>query len=193
MKKTQPCDRFALDLAALAAQELEAPRLEGLQAHLSQCGDCRALLETLENQQVELADLEDPPGFEQALSRMHDHVVARVTAPTRVHPWRAPLLWAAAASLVLAASWRFWPVHRGLAVPEPIQVAHAQPVIQALTPPAPVPSSHRRRRPAAPYDPVRVARRILESSSGTRTVLIQQSPQVVIYWVKPTKETSHES
>jgi hypothetical protein len=182
-----------MDLAALAAQELEASRLEGLQAHLSQCGDCRGSLEAMEGHRADLADLEDPPGFEQALSQMHDQVMARVAAPARAHPWRRPLLWAAAAGLLLATGWRFRPVHREMATPMPVQIAQAQPVIPASIPPVPIPSSRRRHRPAAAYDPVRVARRILESSSGTQTVLIQQSPQVVIYWVKPIKEASHES
>jgi len=198
MNHLPACNRYLLDLAALSAGEAAA--IAELREHLRRCEGCSTLLEALALQHGELGEVADPPGFEEALAGLHARVMAEVTAPLRrSRPWRPMLLWAAAACLVLlSGSWQFTRSHRAIPVPraQPSPIAQVQP--PAMSPIVPnarpdIPAL-RGRRPAAPYDPVRVARQILESNPGTatQTVLIQQSPQVVIYWVKPNKETSHE-
>jgi len=197
MSNDQSCHEFEMDLAALSAGELTAsPELE---AHLAQCADCHALLEALQDQRDLLLGLEDPPGFELALLDVRQRVMGqRVASGTRK---RSKNLWLIAAACIpplLAFGWFVAADHH--------KTSSAGPVEQArITPPAPVTSgaiegrsAARRvtavsRRPklrqATPYDPVRAVRRILEPASdeASRTVLIQQSPQVVIYWVKPTQ------
>jgi hypothetical protein len=189
MKPVHPCEALELELADQAEPSAE------LRAHLARCPGCRALREALEQQAAELGALEDPPGFEEALAALHERVLARTTAPVR--RFRV-LPWAAAASFLLLA-WAAWPrLHsrRGPSLPLPSQarIAPPQAPVTAIPAPAiqPAPVRTRRHAPSTAYDPVRVARRILASGSGSRTVLIQPTPQVVIYWVHPIPEASHE-
>ena len=191
MNRVLACDRYLLDLAALSAKEAAAT--PELREHLRRCEGCRTLLEALELQHAELETLADPAGFEEALAGLHTRVMARITAPPRQsRPWRPVLLWAAAACLMLGSVWRIAQGRRETPVHHPEQAQLVPRVPEAIPPvPPQAPRSARpRSRPsrAAPYDPVVAARRILESAADSepRTMLIQQSPQVVIYWVKPT-------
>jgi len=196
MTRSKDCETFALDLAALSAGEGEAT--PAMQEHLRRCEACRFLLVALEDQHEALEALEDPPGFEEALSALHEGVMAQIASPAPRRIRRlAPFSWAAAALLLVVAGsvWRLHSVRELRPVPSshPPQIAPELPAIAASNPVpsiAPVPIRRRHRLPSSrSYDPVLAARRILETASGEASPpgLVQQSPQLVIYWVKPSK------
>jgi anti-sigma factor RsiW len=225
----RPC--HSMDIAAFVADELMPDEARRVQQHLEQCESCRSLASELALLRDTLRELEDPPGFEQALHAMRNDVMRRVdAAQADIQQGRfQKLSWSsvsrslglAAAAVGLILGWRAWtrrpsrnlaplatphlaqnPVlSRSMDIPRasssqtsPQQSSTA--TVQKVVPPMAVATKAApSRRPRQPSRAVEDTQQQLEAlvasadppGSDPAPVFIQQTPQVVIYWVKPVR------
>lgn len=233
----RPC--HPMDIAAFVADELLLDETRRVQSHLEQCESCRRLASELALQRDTLRELEDPPGFDQALQAMREGVLRRLDAAQpaaqpdikpcrlRTFAWSSAHrpLWLAAAAMGLILGWSAWthrpvrnraplatphlaqnPVqsavlNRGLDIPRTSAsqtlspqsttstVQKAVPIMAVATKAA---SMRRSRQPLRVIENTQQQLEALVASadppgSDPAPVFIQQTPQVVIYWVKPVR------
>ena len=228
-----------MDIAAFVADECSPNEARRVQQHLEQCESCRSLASELALQRGALRELEDPPGFEQALQAMREGALRRLDpTPSAAEPDIKPRrlrtfawssvhrpLWLAAAAMGLILGWSAWTrrpmrnraplatphlaqnpaqndvLNRGLDIPQTSAsqtlspqsttstVQKSAPTMAVATKAAP---SRRPRQPSRAVEDTQQQLEALVASadppgSDPAPVFIQQTPQVVIYWVKPVR------
>lgn len=174
------CSKFETDIALYAGGDLPVARIAGVETHLAECADCRALAVDLRDSQSLLGSLRDDPIADALAAAVHHRVMAQLGSAGFSRRRKAVPLLALAAALILAAVLA-WPRHQTKHIP----MAAVQPVRLTPTAPVPLPPSivrvrHRiirRRRPALPAQP----------GPPLLVQFVTDNPNIVIYWLVDQK------
>ena len=132
------CARYENDLALHVERELPPADVPAVEAHLRECAGCRRFLEDLRASQSLVRGLAAEPIGEDGLADLRERVIAAAAtaAPSRDHR-ESPLLWAAAAAVVVGVGAWAWMARGGQELREPPVVQEATATTESSRPQRP--------------------------------------------------------
>jgi hypothetical protein len=108
------CARFENDLALYVERDLPEAAVPAVEAHLRECAQCVAFLADLRASQSLVQGLAAEPIGEEALADLRGRVIAAASSPAPSRDHRSlPVLWAAAAAVVVGVGAWVWMARGG--------------------------------------------------------------------------------
>jgi len=175
------CANWKTEIALYAGGDLGSDAA-GVEAHLSECAECRALLAELQEDRALLGELQEEPVVDALAAQVRRRVMAQVRVG---RAWPAVWKLALAAALVLAAILAFPRHARKEGHVARMKAPPAVEPVRPAAPPAIVPAAHRvrRRQRRAPVERAQAPR----PGPPLLVQFVTDDPEIVIYWLVDQK------